>query len=937
MSLSAGRVKAKKKQPPQLLVTSATRLCLQSETAPLSTALDVAAEGGEDSGLRSPTSRQDIAGADASLSSDDHVLHPPQFPVEQQASARHEEPAWGTTVHSTQASEESRLFTSANLGPEPNQPHTTPPHPQTASPSSGKGPPALSPLPSVLASETGKPAQRKLTDILKKAVSKIILAVDVTSRMHHLAERRMNLLVDQMPRDSNDDIEISVAVRILLACGLTVPAQLAETNVDQLIKRSELVKLLEACEGEILRMDHLDIIDDEDASEERKTVAPARVVIFSRLAAFAKHVKNASGTWLYRGFEIVHFATILVHFVCVCIFNTVYLEKEPLGVHAALWVIWSVWVVDLIWTLTSPVVDHSGNVLVGSAQIAWCKRHVVCLDLFCALPVDMALYHFCTTKSSFIPAAPVYRVFLAMRFMKLVKPLRVLWLFEFGKLDIVSPSFVTFFFFVKPTLRIVALAVIGVQVLVVAMSHTQKSDPYGPPEIDVIDSLVYVMSLLSGAGVNVAFHSLAGTVFEFVMISLGLITQAAVISNLSVTVFRNDVSAMNVEQMRETLNILDHFKVPKDVSTEILSFQLHTLSDDVSKKLSTLDTLPSTMQREVLLYVKVAAVNTVKLFVKSSHDCKMKIAESLVQTVVPPSTNIVAIGDVGDEMFLIAHGYATVIIFNGATVAMLSRGDYFGEVALLLPNNVRQATVRALTYCDLWVLNKKAFLQVIEEFPALISAMDEDLTSKGIDVGTLNLLKKKEKEIVETHKSHLSFRRPTLRETEPHTNGQGEHPSLGFAELRRVSTSAQGGGEIVGSDDTVESPMFEPALNVTAFTTTRGADAGLLEASIRAMNNLPAPRSARRTSTVLQRRYTQSSSAPPHNQSFTHAAMWLTPENALFGDCVASPSASEVEVSNDTAGASPAGMQEALQQRVALLEKELLQLTREVQELVHVL
>jgi CRP/FNR family transcriptional regulator, cyclic AMP receptor protein len=74
-------------------------------------------------------------------------------------------------------------------------------------------------------------------------------------------------------------------------------------------------------------------------------------------------------------------------------------------------------------------------------------------------------------------------------------------------------------------------------------------------------------------------------------------------------------------------------------------------------------------------------------------------------------------GEPGREFYLIETGEA-IVERGGQTVAKLSTGDYFGELALL-DRGPRSATVRAITDGRLYVLHEQAFTAVLNEVPAL--------------------------------------------------------------------------------------------------------------------------------------------------------------------------------------------------------------------------
>jgi len=77
--------------------------------------------------------------------------------------------------------------------------------------------------------------------------------------------------------------------------------------------------------------------------------------------------------------------------------------------------------------------------------------------------------------------------------------------------------------------------------------------------------------------------------------------------------------------------------------------------------------------------------------------------------------DIIAMGDVANEMYFLAHGTVDVVIYAGGkemVVASLKDGDCFGEAALLT-NSLRSATIRAKTTCELFVLSRTDFDYVL--------------------------------------------------------------------------------------------------------------------------------------------------------------------------------------------------------------------------------
>jgi len=88
------------------------------------------------------------------------------------------------------------------------------------------------------------------------------------------------------------------------------------------------------------------------------------------------------------------------------------------------------------------------------------------------------------------------------------------------------------------------------------------------------------------------------------------------------------------------------------------------------------------------------------------------IAEEMEQETHPAGKVVIRQGDEGDKFYLIKRGVVDVIVSRGqpaeAKVATLSKGQFFGETALML-DAPRNATVLAVQEVDLYTLDKPRF------------------------------------------------------------------------------------------------------------------------------------------------------------------------------------------------------------------------------------
>ncbi|HET8937395.1 MAG TPA: mechanosensitive ion channel family protein [Polyangiales bacterium] len=117
----------------------------------------------------------------------------------------------------------------------------------------------------------------------------------------------------------------------------------------------------------------------------------------------------------------------------------------------------------------------------------------------------------------------------------------------------------------------------------------------------------------------------------------------------------------------------------------------------------------------------------------------MLAADSHIE-LYAPGEYIVRQGETGEELYLCLSGTLQVLhqTDNGELreVARLEAGGLFGEIAQLT-GQARNASVRAATTCELLVLRKPAFVQVLKETPAFAEQISERLAQRRAELDAL--------------------------------------------------------------------------------------------------------------------------------------------------------------------------------------------------------
>jgi CRP-like cAMP-binding protein len=93
-----------------------------------------------------------------------------------------------------------------------------------------------------------------------------------------------------------------------------------------------------------------------------------------------------------------------------------------------------------------------------------------------------------------------------------------------------------------------------------------------------------------------------------------------------------------------------------------------------------------------------------------------RLADSVSVRAAEPGEDIVTQGGKGVAFFVVVEGELAVLL-GDRELRKLGPGDHFGEIALVLEDVHRTATVRALTHVRVGTMSKWNFKGFIEEHP----------------------------------------------------------------------------------------------------------------------------------------------------------------------------------------------------------------------------
>ncbi len=129
------------------------------------------------------------------------------------------------------------------------------------------------------------------------------------------------------------------------------------------------------------------------------------------------------------------------------------------------------------------------------------------------------------------------------------------------------------------------------------------------------------------------------------------------------------------------------------------------------------DTLPAQLWSDIGLYLNRNLLERVPLFQHAPEAVLRQVILKLQPVILQPGDVVFEEGELGLDMYFITKGSVEVVSFDRKTTyAVLTEGQYFGEIALL-HSVPRTATIIAQDWCELYRIDKATFDRVVDRFP----------------------------------------------------------------------------------------------------------------------------------------------------------------------------------------------------------------------------
>ncbi|MBF0309316.1 MAG: cyclic nucleotide-binding domain-containing protein [Magnetococcales bacterium] len=235
---------------------------------------------------------------------------------------------------------------------------------------------------------------------------------------------------------------------------------------------------------------------------------------------------------------------------------------------------------------------------------------------------------------------------------------------------------------------------------------------------EIIESIYWAITTLASVGYGDitpktdGARIYAATVMLLGVGMFGLVVGNAVSLVSSLNAHRNKA----MDRITQLAALLRQYPMPQQLNEEVSSYYRHLMSHHEDVQTDFLGKLPEKLRQRIFHHVTGHLLNQVEIFKGASEELLKDLARKLKREVYMPGEEIIRVGDPGNEMYFLIHGTAAVSNSAGEFLAKLRMNSAFGETALLF-DQPRTATIRALTYCSLFKLEKSDFYNVLEHHP----------------------------------------------------------------------------------------------------------------------------------------------------------------------------------------------------------------------------
>lgn len=256
-----------------------------------------------------------------------------------------------------------------------------------------------------------------------------------------------------------------------------------------------------------------------------------------------------------------------------------------------------------------------------------------------------------------------------------------------------------------------------------------KADPLKSDFENYVDAFYWCVTTLTTVGYgDITPVGVIQKMYTILIEIMGVGVYGYLIGNIASILAKKDPARMHYQENIEKLSAMVRYRhIPWELQTRLRNYYAYLWHKKMGyDEDSFLDGLPHSLKSDVSMSLKKEILEKIHLFKDAGENFLRDISMKIQAVVFTPGDYVTRQGEIGEEMYFVVRGRIGIFQKDEELpVAILSDGDFFGEISLFM-NMPRTASVKALSYCDMYTLHKRAFDFVVAKYPDVATKIEKE-------------------------------------------------------------------------------------------------------------------------------------------------------------------------------------------------------------------
>ncbi|KAK1129417.1 hypothetical protein K0M31_019146 [Melipona bicolor] len=194
--------------------------------------------------------------------------------------------------------------------------------------------------------------------------------------------------------------------------------------------------------------------------------------------------------------------------------------------------------------------------------------------------------------------------------------------------------------------------------------------------------------------------------------------------------------------MHQVKEYIHEKKLPENLKKKLIAYYEYRFQGSYFKEKAISRTLSSHLNQEIMIHSSRGLIDTATILHSLPRNVIGYLMGILRPVIYLQEDIIYKSRTEGDCMFFIISGTVALITFNGKEICHEKDGGYFGEAALIFPDQRRLESVIALEVCELLRLNRRDFKRMFSATSIFYKRLENVAKQRYKQINELNFSSK---------------------------------------------------------------------------------------------------------------------------------------------------------------------------------------------------